>query len=162
MTDILNYAKFHSLPLLNSPSLENQHLIIQYLLSNYGFRISEILNIKKESLLKNFKITIQISKTHENIIIRDKYIWLWLSDFFKNANSSQFTTKYHLYFRWQRLHFPNDKTSPRPKNRAITHYYRVKMANELKDETNNENLIKNALNHKSKRTQKYYLKKYKS
>jgi hypothetical protein len=162
MTNILSYVQFQTMLKASPVSMDNQHQIIQYFLSNYGFRISEILNITKESLLKNFKIQITISKTKENIIIRDKYIWLWLSDFYKNSNTNKFTTKYHLYFRWQRLTFPNDKTSPRPKNRAVTHFYRVKIANDLKDETNNENLIKNALNHKSKRTQQYYLKKYKT
>lgn len=146
--------------LINKLKYNKDHLLmISYLLLKYNLRVSEILDVKKNDLKYPHFIIFRARKKSSNIIIRDNFVVNYFyqmlpytkKEFFYFIN---YNNIYH-YFRKNFSHLFKDFKSS--KNNKITHgprYYYAHLTNEPE-------LVRDILNHRSLRSGKYYNKQLK-
>lgn len=132
--------------------------IIHLLLKRYNFRISEILRLNIDSLYTDKNICVKLSKSKDYIFVRDAEIHDLLSVLFKNTHNHSFTVIYKDVHYFLNRYFSNEIISDGKKNRKVTHAYRYYNARNIKSITDNKQIIKASLRHKSIKSQEYYLK----
>lgn len=130
---------------------------IYYLLKNYQFRISEIMNLSLVNLLHNYKIKVIISKTKDVQIIRDDFLFPLLHKIFSDNKSGTFSVNYYNVLRFIKKNYSNEIIRIKNKRRKITHSYRYREAQTLKDNKQDQKTIASSLRHHSFKSQEYYL-----
>ena len=138
---------------------EDEFKTVYSLLENYGFRISEILNLSLESLVEPNKIIIKLAKCKDYFVFSDTEKFKILKFIFSQNFDNKFSINYFEFYRWFVKYHSNDIIAEVGKNAKITHSFRYRQAQNFKDCLKNEKQIQALLRHKSKTTQKYYLKK---
>lgn len=156
MTDTFEYFKNS---FINSFNREKEFEIIYFMLKNYNFRISEILNLSIASLIPSNTIIVKLSKSSDYYVFHDEGIYNCLFYIFDRNYENKFSLTYDEFKRWFIKHHSQDIITGLGKNAKITHAFRYKNAAIFDNCLKNEKEIQALLRHKSKKTQKYYLKK---
>lgn len=146
---VCNHEEYEPLGQLNTI------LLIQ---KRYSFRISEILNLNLESLNDDFTIHVKLSKCTEYTVIRDIEVFELLQKIFSHNFNNSFTVTYKNYYNYLKKYHNELLIKSKTNNAKVTHSFRYRKAQMLKDQNKNEKIIKAELHHQSIKSQKYYLK----
>lgn len=129
-----------------------------YLQSNFNFRFSEVNVIEIHQLLFNNQISFKISKSHQSIIIRDEFAFNFLKNYYLNHNTTVFRISYKAYLYYLNQYHSDIFCKTTRKNIHRSHAMRYRNTKKLMNYTDNADIIKDSLHHKSESSQSYYKK----
>lgn len=123
-----------------------------------SLRISEVLSIRLCDVSSTGQVYVTIKKSGSKYVVTDtligrvmlKYKWLQIEPFIDY-------NRYYIYRIYRKLGIV--ELSSGEKNVAVTHAFRHKKAKEIRSETNDNNLVTQALHHNNSKSQIYYGKR---
>jgi hypothetical protein len=145
---VANYTDYDILGQLNTVLLIQQR---------YSYRISEVLNLDITSLADDFNIQVKLSKCEEYSIIRDEEIYNKLQIIFSHTPKKTFTITYKNYYYFLNKYHNGLVIKSKTHNNKVTHSFRYRKAEKIKQQSNNKKIIKASLHHQSVKSQDYYL-----
>lgn len=140
------------------PNRRREFELIFYMLTQYNFRISEVLRLTHNSLVGPSTIIVKLSKCKDYYVFHDLYLYELLDEIFNKNAFGKFSVDYMSFYRWIKTEKPSFVIYNGSRNAHVTHASRYANAQRFADGCRNEKEIQALLRHKSSKTQKYYLK----
>ena len=129
---------------------------ITWLLFQEGLRVSEVLNIRSQDILRNGNIVIRgLKGSNDRIVTPANYKWFWDKIQKNGIQVKECFNRYYIYRVCKKYGLSIELQNKSRK--AVTHSFRHIVINELDKNEVSINAIQSHMGHKSTKSTKHYL-----